>query len=98
MVATDQEKEKGFIEGLLAKLAEDDTPAKIGAAASMYANQPMSQQVMPIQYGGGLLQMMPTPQMQTGQGIMGFQPPDVGGNVEKSAKLIKALQAMLGMG
>ena len=100
MVATDQDEEKqGGLAGLLAML-DDEQKARLkslGQNAAGVASQPMDQQVMPIQYGGGLLQMMPTPAMQYGQGMMGFAGTGES-NTEKKAAMIKALKMMLGMG
>lgn len=100
MVATDQDEEKqGGFAGLLA-LLDDEQKARLkslGENAAGVASQPIEQQVMPTQYGGGLLQMMPTPAMQYGQGMMGFAG-NGESNMEKKAAMIKAMKMMLGMG
>ena len=97
MVATDQEKQKKFLDGILAKLSEEDTQRKLGQAAANFASQGMGQPMMPVQYGGGLLQMMPTPTMQAGQGIMSINPDSGSTREEKMANMMSLLK-MLGMG
>jgi|14BtaG_2_1085337.scaffolds.fasta_scaffold05123_2 hypothetical protein len=70
MVATDQDKQKQkeFLDVLLSSIADKD---RLGKAAQGLSGQQMNTQLAPIQVGGGLLQMMPQPQMQYGQGTMG---------------------------
>ena len=51
----------------------------------------------PVQFGGGLLQMMPAPEMQMGQGMMGFQPVGGGSSVESTAEFIDKMRKMLGL-
>jgi len=67
---------------------------RMGQTAAGLA-QPMNEQVAPMQFGGGLLQMMPVPEMQYGVGMMGYQPSDNDG--DKMENLMKIMKA-LGMG
>lgn len=95
MVATDQEKT--FFEGLLASLAEKETQARLAQLAANYASQGMGEQILPSQYGGGLLQMVPTPPMQTGRGMLGINP-DSGRTREEKMARLSSLLGMLGIG
>ena len=99
MVATDQGKEVSGLAGLFKMMDEEDKKrfANLGQAASNFAMQPMGGQMAPVQFGGGLLQMMPAPEMQMGQGMMGFQPVGGGSSVESTAEFIDKMRKMLGL-
>ena len=98
MVATDQENENiGLMQAIFSKMSEEDKAKlqKVGQAASGYNANPMSNQMAPVQFGGGLLQMLPAPQMQYGQGMMGYAP---SGDKGDKAQAIMKLMKLMGMG
>jgi|11_taG_2_1085331.scaffolds.fasta_scaffold01307_12 hypothetical protein len=99
MVATDLPQKQGFIAGLL-DLSEEDAKrlAGFGRAAMDYAQQPMDSQVMPIQRGGGLLQMMPVPAMQPGQGLGAINYTPDPSNEMNIEKVLGLLAKMTGAG
>jgi hypothetical protein len=98
MVATDQENEQlGLMQAIFSKMSDKDK-AKLqgmGQAAAGYNANAMSNQMAPVQFGGGLLQMLPAPQMQYGQGMMGNVRPQQG-PVERDAEFVQAMKALLG--
>jgi hypothetical protein len=98
MVATDQENEQlGLIEAIFSKMSDEDKAKlqKVGQAAAGYNANAMSAQMAPVQFGGGLLQMLPAPQMQYGQGMMGYAP---SGDKGDKAQAIMKLMQLMGMG
>jgi len=98
MVATDQENENiGLMQAIFSKMSEEDKAKlqKMGQAAANYNANPMSDQMAPVQFGGGLLQMLPAPQMQYGQGMMGNVRPQQS-PVERDAEFVQAMKALLG--
>jgi hypothetical protein len=95
MVATDQENEQlGLMQAIFSKMS-DEEKAKLqgmGQAAARYDAGAMSDQMAPVHLGGGLLQMLSAPQMQYGQGLMGYAPNK--GSEDKMAKLMKMMKVM----
>ena len=98
MVATDQENENiGLMQAIFSKMSDEDKAKlqKMGQAATNYNANAMSDQMAPVQFGGGLLQMLPAPQMQYGQGMMGYAP---SGDKGDKAQAIMKLMQLMGMG
>lgn len=93
--ASQNAKQSGGIFGML---DEEDRKrlANFGQAAAAYAQQPLQEQMVPMQFGGGLLQMIPAPQLQMGQGIMGYQPSPVNAG-ERDAAFIEKMRKLLGL-
>mgnify|MGYP005988549877 FL=1 len=92
MNATDQQKDAGLLDQILERLKDKE---RLGNAAMGLASQPTDTQVMPMHFGGGLLQMVPAPQMQYGVGITGSES---GASREDKMEKMMQMMKLLGMG